>query len=131
MLTITLQGEEAKAYLAYLHTQSTSTRVSSSVTADIKAPLETVSTDPIDKSWRARIIAQIIPERRNGSLWTNQERNFIKNAVNKTDKHYYSISTLAIYTGRSKGAITSEAIRQGYETSNDFIIHPNNQLTQR
>ena len=120
MLTITLQGEDAQEYLNYLNRQPIPT-LPQPVTASIsKAP--PVS---IDSSWKTIVNARKVSESRNGRPWTDAERAILHNAANRTDRFYYSTETLAKYLGRSKNAISSEAVRQGLEVSYGLLINSN------
>ena len=120
MLTITLQGEDAQEYLNYLNRQPTPT-----LPQPVTASISKASPVSIDSSWKTAVNARKMPESRNGRSWTDEERALLHNAANRTDRFYYSTETLAKYLGRSKNAISSEAVRQGLEVSYGLLINPN------
>lgn len=123
MLTITLQGDDAQEYLNYLN------RNASLPTPAAVAVIEPAQSTPIptrnssiDAMWKTTVNTNRIPEQRNGKMWSDTERAILINAIDKHDKFYYSLTTLAKYLGRSRNAILSEAHRQQAQVANGFLI---------
>ena len=123
MLTITLQGDDAQEYLNYLN-RSTSLPTHAPVAAI--EPAQSIATptrnSSIDAMWKTAVNTNHVPEQRNGKMWSETERAILINAIDKHDKFYYSLTTLAKYLGRSRNAILSEAHRQQAQVVNGFLI---------
>ena len=111
MITITLTGTEAEDYIK----STTRTVVTATTTT---APSATTST-MTEERWK-RLVDAGIPTTAEYNRWTPDELAIIRYAVDNHSK-YYTVDTLCKYLGRSKGAITSAAIRQGYHVSKNRI----------
>ena len=79
--------------------------------------------DEIDSDWRFFVDTEIPDESIINTNWGEKDAEVVKNAIDKTDKAYYSVNTLAKYLNRTKASIIAKASRSyGAKTKNGLLI---------
>lgn len=120
MITITLTGEDA---LAYINKRDK---------GKVKVPVPAETPVDIDKDWREFVEdvrsgeLSIDTSISKGKLWEERELGVMHNAVGKSDRMYYSVKALSMFLGRSVNAIRSKAITGlGYAIHEGLLVVDN------
>jgi len=87
-------------------------------------PLPEQPKNNIDEDWRFFVDTEV-PDTTiiSKTKWNKEDSEVVENAINKTDKQYYSVDTLSKYLNRTEASITSKAYRSfGANTKDGMLI---------
>jgi len=88
-----------------------------------QAPILEEPMDEVDEDWRFFVDTETPDNSIIRANWDKEDTEVIENAINKTDRVYYSVDVLATYLNRTPASIVAKAYRDfGASTKNGMLI---------